>query len=119
MPGDASAVDASLAELDEDKRATLSSVRASVLALLPEAEDCLAWSMPAFRWRGKVLLCYAAAKRHCAVYPMSRRVIETMGEELAGYSLSAGTIRFPVDSPLPEPLLARIIELRTAEIGGG
>jgi uncharacterized protein YdhG (YjbR/CyaY superfamily) len=70
--------------------------------------------MPAFRYKG-ALVGYAAFPGHCGFYPMSPAVIVAFAAELARYSTSKGTIRFPVDKPLPAVLVKKIVKARVAE----
>ena len=87
----------------------------SILAAAPGAEDSISYGMPALSLEGRALVCYAAARDHCALYPMSPQVIEDLADELAGYSLSKGTIRFDPAKPLPAALVKKIVKARIAE----
>jgi uncharacterized protein YdhG (YjbR/CyaY superfamily) len=70
--------------------------------------------MPAFK-QGRLLVGYAAFKDHCSFFPMSLAVMRDFAEELKGYSLSKGTIRFPATKPLPTSLVKRMVKARLAE----
>jgi uncharacterized protein YdhG (YjbR/CyaY superfamily) len=70
--------------------------------------------MPAFK-QDRLLVGYAAFKDHCSFFPMSLAVMRDFAEELKGYSLSKGTIRFPATKPLPASLVRRIVKARIAE----
>ncbi len=104
-----------LARIPDDKRAALEKLRERMLAAAPGAEDCIAWQMPALRLEGRTLVCYAAARNHCSLYPMSAQVIEDLADELEGYSLSKGTIRFDAARPLPAALVKKVVKARIAE----
>ena len=104
-----------LARLPDDKRAALEKLRSRMLVAAPGAEDSISYGMPALSLEGRTLVCYAAARVHCALYPMSPQVIEDLADELAGYSLSKGTIRFDPAKPLPAVLVKRIMKARIAE----
>jgi uncharacterized protein YdhG (YjbR/CyaY superfamily) len=58
---------------------------------------------------------YAAFKGHCSFFPMSPRVIEEHADELKSYDLSKGTIRFPIDKPLPAALVKKLVKARIKE----
>jgi uncharacterized protein YdhG (YjbR/CyaY superfamily) len=58
---------------------------------------------------------YGAFKDHCGSFPMSPKVLEAHRDELEGYVVSKGTIRFPVGESLPEALVTAIVEARIAE----
>lgn len=104
-----------LARLPDDKRAALQRLREQVLKAAPGAEECVAWQMPSFRAEGKLLVCYAAARHHCSLYPMSSDLVEEMADDLAGLDTSKGTIRFQPEKPLPAALVRRIVKARLAE----
>jgi uncharacterized protein YdhG (YjbR/CyaY superfamily) len=108
-------IEAYLANVPADKRAALETLRRQIRQLAPQAEECFSYGMPAFK-QGKGLAAYAAAKNHCALYPMSSAIVPLLQSELAGFKTSIGTIQFTVDSPLPEALVTKIIKARLAEI---
>ena len=108
-------VETYLARLAPPKRAALEHLRRNVQKAAPGVEDCIAWSMPAFRLEGRLLLCYAAARHHCSLYPMSAAVMDDLADALAGRDTSKGTIRFADDKPLPAALVKRIVRARLAE----
>ena len=69
-------VDAYLAGLEEPKRSTLEALRRSIRAVVPDAEECISYGMPAFRVGGKVVAGFAAFKNHLAYLPHSGEVLE-------------------------------------------
>jgi uncharacterized protein YdhG (YjbR/CyaY superfamily) len=104
--------DGYLAALSYDKRAAFETLRKTVKAAAPEAEECISYQLPAFRLKGKLLVAYGAAANHCAFYPGS--VIQALKDELKDYDTSKGTIRFPADRPLPPALVRKLVKLRIA-----
>jgi uncharacterized protein YdhG (YjbR/CyaY superfamily) len=105
-------IDAYLGSLDQPKRSTLSRLREDILAVLPDAEQCISYGMPAFRVRGKTIAGFAAFKNHLSYLPHSGSVLAALADELAGYSRSAGALRFEVDRPLPPELVEKLIAVR-------
>jgi uncharacterized protein YdhG (YjbR/CyaY superfamily) len=104
-----------LAGVPEPARSTLDKIRAVIRAAVPaEATETISYGMPAFRYKG-ALLGYAAFSNHCSLFPMSARVIVALADELKGYETSKGTIRFPVDKPLPAALVKKIVKMRVAD----
>ena len=103
-----------LAALDPEKRAALEDLRAIIQAAAPEARECISYQLPAFR-QGRILVCYGAAAKHCALYPMSAVWVREHASELAGYSTSKGTIRFQPDKPLPKALVEDLVRTRLAQ----
>ena len=113
-----SVVDDYLGSLEPSARAAFEHIRTVAMGLAPEAEDGMSYGMAALRYRGKPLLGFRAAKGHLSVFPFSPRVVESVRDRLAGFELSKGTIRFSVDSPLPEEVVRDIVRLRIDEIVG-
>ena len=105
-----------LAAVSDDKRAALETLRKTIKAAVPAAEECISYQLPAFRLKGKLLVAYGAAANHCAFYPGS--VIEALKDELKDYDTSKGTIRFPAARPLPPALVRKLVKLRIARTVG-
>jgi uncharacterized protein YdhG (YjbR/CyaY superfamily) len=110
-------VDEYLAALDEPKRRTLERLRNTILEIVPEAEQCIAYAMPAFRLDGKVVAGFAAFKNHLSYLPHSGSVVPELADDLVGYIASKGTLRFGVDTPLPKALVKKLIAVRQRELG--
>ena len=105
-------VDEYINALDEPKRTTLSQLRQTILAVLPQAAQGLSYGVPAFKVRGKTIAGFAAFKRHLSYLPHSGSVFPELAEELRGYQTSTGTLRFPVDEPLPRGIVEKLIAVR-------
>ncbi len=99
-------VDEYIAARDEAVQPVLREIRSLLREALPEAEECISWSMPTYR-KGRNLIHFAAAKKHLGIYP-GDEAVEAFAEELAGYDVSKGTVRLPYDRPLPAALIGRI-----------
>ncbi len=106
----AKSIDEYLARVDDDKRAALQKLRKDILAAAPGAEECISYQLPAFRFEGKILVWFGAASNHCSFYPSG--IVEDFKEELKGYDVSKGTIRFPADKPLPASLVRKLVRAR-------
>jgi uncharacterized protein YdhG (YjbR/CyaY superfamily) len=112
-------VDEYLATLPAARRAALQTLRKTIAAAAPRAEEGFSYSLPAFRLGGRPLVCYgAAAKGHCSFFPMSPAVIEAHAADLTRWETSKGTIRFAPDTPLPVALIRKIVRARIAELEG-
>lgn len=111
-------VDAYLAALPDDQRATLRKLRVAIAAAAPRAEEGFSYGLPAFRLGGRPLVCYGAATTHCSFFPMSPAVIKAHAADLKRWETSKGTIRFAPDHPLPVALVRRIVRARIAELEG-
>jgi uncharacterized protein YdhG (YjbR/CyaY superfamily) len=117
MPDKPKTIDEYLAALSADKRAALESLRKTIRAAAPDAEECISYQLPAFRQNG-MLVGFGATAKHCAFYLMSSSTVEAHKEELKDYDTSKGTIRFQADNPLPAPLVQKLVKARIAENGG-
>jgi uncharacterized protein YdhG (YjbR/CyaY superfamily) len=111
----AESVDAYLADLPDDVRATLEKVRRAIEAAAPQATETIAYGMPAFAYAGRPLVYFAAFKKHCSFFPGSYAVMEAFSEDLARYDIEKGTIRFPIGKPLPATLVKKIVKARIRE----
>lgn len=98
--------------MDEPKRSTLVRLRRDILAVVPDAEQCLSYAVPGFKVAGKTIAGFAAFKNHLSYLPHSGSVFPELSEELAGYAKSAGALRFPVDQPLPPELVEKLVHVR-------
>ena len=91
-------------------------MRDLIAATATDAEEAISYGAPAFRYRGRPLVSYAAAKRHCSLFPMSPAVLAAHLDGLDGFDTAKGTIRFTPDHPLPADVVRRIVRDRMAEI---
>jgi uncharacterized protein YdhG (YjbR/CyaY superfamily) len=105
-------VDAYLASLEEPKQSTLSTLRRTILGIIPESEQCISYGMPAFRVRGKVVAGFAAFKDHLSYLPHSGSVIPELQDDVADYGGTKGSLHFPLDAPLPDALVKKLIAVR-------
>lgn len=109
-------VDNYLESLDTRKRTTLEHLRRTILDVVPDAEECISYGVPAFRVDGKVVAGFAAFKNHLSYLPHSGSVFPELAHQLAGYRTSKGALQFPVDEPLPAPLVEQLIEVRMRQL---
>ena len=114
-PGRAPDVETYFAWLPEPYYTTLDKVRKAIRAAAPKpATEGIYYGMPAFHYKGG-LVAYAAFKAHCSLFPLNGRLIEEFARDLAKYKTSKGAIQFPVDEPLPTPLVKKIVKARVAQ----
>ena len=110
-------VDEYLDAAPEPQQSTLRRLRATLAKLLPDADEGLSYGVPAFKIGGTPVAGYAYFKGHCGFYPHSGSVLSQVEPGLlSGYQTATGTLRFPVDEPLPESLVKRLITLRLSEL---
>jgi uncharacterized protein YdhG (YjbR/CyaY superfamily) len=109
-------VDAYLDGLEEPKRSTLEQVRTTILDLVPDAEECISYRLPAYRVGGKVVAGFGAFKNHLTYVPHSGSVLEKIPEAKA-YGGTKSALHFPIDTPLPRELLQRLLDVRMDQAG--
>jgi uncharacterized protein YdhG (YjbR/CyaY superfamily) len=84
-----------------------------IRAAAPGAEESLKWSMPAYSYQ-KILVTFAVFKNHIGFYPMPS-ALEEFRDNLTKYKTAKGSIQFPLDQPLPLPLIRKIVKFRVKE----
>jgi len=111
-----SEIDKFFAKVEEPKRSTLEEMRRRILEVVPDAEQTIKYGMPAFLKDGWCFVCIAPFKNHINWSPYSSNVFVQLENELAGYSVSKGSMQFSIDKPLPKTLVKKLIKVRLAEI---
>ena len=76
----------------------------------------MSYAMAALLYRGKPLLSVVETAKHLAYYPFSGRVVSAVADELDGFSLSKGTVRFSLGQPIPADVVDRLILVRRDQI---
>jgi uncharacterized protein YdhG (YjbR/CyaY superfamily) len=107
-------IDDYLAALPPPQRAAMEKLRTTIRAAAPKAEECISYSLPAFRLDGRMLVGFGATAKHCALYLMSASA-DASAANLAKYDVSKGTVRFQPDKPLPAVLVRKLVKARIAE----
>jgi len=110
-------IDDYLAGLEEPKRSTLEALRRSILAVVPDAEQCISYGMPAFRVDGQVVAGFAAFKNHLSYLPHSGAVLADVGDAVADYGGTPGSLHFAPDQPLPDDLVRALVEAKLRRVG--
>ncbi len=106
-------IDAYIAGFPPDIRDILERIRSIVRAAAPDAQETIKYQMPTFTLQGN-LVHFAAFKNHIGLYPTPTG-IETFRAELAPYESGKGSIRFPLDQPIPYALIGEIVKFRVQE----
>lgn len=108
-------IDAYIAAAPAEAQPYLRKIRALVHKTRPEAEECISYAIPCFRWKNTYLLYFAGYKRHVSIYPVPHQGGEAFQKELEPYRAGKGTLQFAIGKELPEALIVQIIEQRRAE----
>jgi uncharacterized protein YdhG (YjbR/CyaY superfamily) len=114
-------IDEYLESLDPADRAVVAHVYDVVRASVPDTDQGKSYGMPALLHRGKALIAVMRTRKHIAVYPFSGRVPEAVAaglpeNERTAFDYDKGTIRFRLESPLPDDTVRAIVAERIAEI---
>ena len=106
-------IDEYIARFPSDVRKILERVRRTIRKAAPEAEEAISYQIPTFKLKGN-LVHFAAWKEHIGFYPTSSG-IRKFKKELSAYEGAKGTVKFPMDEPMPLDLIARIVKFRVRE----
>jgi uncharacterized protein YdhG (YjbR/CyaY superfamily) len=112
-----SKIDDYLAKVSGDQRVALNKLRKTIRSMVPGAEECISYGMPAFRLRGSVIAGFSATSKGCSYYPFSGSTFQTLAGDLEGYDKTKSALHFRPDKPLPATLVRKLIKARIAETG--
>ena len=88
-------------------------MRTCIRAAAPGAKESLKWGMPAFSYR-RILVTFAAYERHIGFYP-TPSAVRAFANDLSKFATASASIQFPLDKPLPLPLIRKITAFRVQE----
>ena len=106
-------IDEYITNLPKNIQIILNKLRNVISEAAPKAEEAISYRIPTFKLNGN-LVHFAGYKNHIGFYPTPSG-IEAFREELSSYELSKGTIKFPIDKPIPFSLVKKIVEFRVKE----
>jgi uncharacterized protein YdhG (YjbR/CyaY superfamily) len=106
-------IDEYISSSPKDVQDTLQKLRQVIHAAAPDAEEVISYSMPAFKQEG-ILVYFAAFKGHIGFFPTASGVA-AFQKDLAAYDTSKGTVRFPLDKPVPYALVTKIVKFKLLE----
>lgn len=115
---DFKSIDQYIASHPASVRPVLQTIRRAIHGAVPDAEEAISYRMPAFRLQGRVMIFFAGWKEHYSIYPATDGLAGAFKQELAGYEISKGTIRFPLSEPVPVRLIERIAKYRASMAAG-
>jgi len=97
----------------KDVQSVLEKIRQSIRKAVPEAEETISYRMPSFKLKGRVLVYFAAFRKHIGFYPPAPREFK---KEVSKYEGPKGNLKFPTDEPIPYDLITRIVLFRKKAI---
>jgi uncharacterized protein YdhG (YjbR/CyaY superfamily) len=106
-------IDEYITSFPKNVQAILQQVRQVIKETAPQAQEIISYSMPAFKQSG-ILVWFAAFKNHIGFFPKAS-AMEAYKEKLSSYQTRKGTIRFPLDKPIPVELIKEIVRFRVKE----
>lgn len=106
-------IDDYIAGFPADVQEILEKIRSIIRQVAPDAEEAIKYQIPTFVLKGN-LVHFAAFKQHIGFYPTPTG-IEAFKEQLSGYEGAKGSVQFPLDQPIPYPLINDIVKFRVAE----
>ncbi len=106
-------VDDYLALQPAETRTKLEKMRQTIKAAAPGAEEVISYGMPAYKYQG-ILVYFAGYKNHIGFYPASSGIV-AFEKEISAFENSKGTVRFPIEKPLPVGLITKIVKFRVKE----
>ena len=107
-------IDEYIASFPEDVQKILEELRATIKAAAPDADEKISYGIPTFTLNGKYLIYFAGWKDHISIYPIPSGT-EAFNKEVSKYVEGKGTLKFPIDKPLPLKLITKIVKHRVAE----
>ena len=113
----AAQVRAYLAALPREPQRVLARMRSAIHTAVRNGEDAISYGIPCVKRDGKVVVWYAAWKKHVSIYPIGPAIVSQLGTALDGFECSKGTVRFPLEKPPSAPLVRRIVKARLKTMG--
>jgi uncharacterized protein YdhG (YjbR/CyaY superfamily) len=108
-------VDEYIARQPREVQPALRRVREAIRKAIPRADEMISYQIPAYKLEGAAVVYFAGWKAHYSIYPATAPLVAAFADELAGYEKSKGTIRFPLEEPVPVRLIARLAKFRARE----
>jgi len=107
-------IDEYIAAFPEETQKLLEEVRTTIKAVAPDAKEKISYQIAAFELNGKNLVHFAGWKTHIAMYPIPSGT-EAFNKQLSQYADGKGTLKFPLNKPMPLKLITKVVKLRVAD----
>jgi uncharacterized protein YdhG (YjbR/CyaY superfamily) len=103
-----------IADFPKDVQAVLRKVKATIKKAAPGAQETISYGIPAFNLNGQYLIYYAGYKKHVGIYPIPGGDAQ-FRKRVAPYVAGKGTLRFPLEEPIPYALITKVVKIRIKE----
>jgi len=109
-------IDEYLKLVPEGRRKALEDLRVKILSVVPDAEECISYRIPAFRVNGVVVAGFCATAKGCSYFPFSGSTLKSLARDVSGYDQTKASLHFLAEQPLPAALVRKLINARIAEM---
>ena len=102
-------MDEYIASFPQETQKVLEDIRATVKAVAPDAKEKISYQIPTFELNGRNLIHFAGWKKHVSLYPVPAGD-EAFEKKISKYVAGKGTLKFPLDEPVPLELIEEIVK---------
>lgn len=108
-------IDEYIKNFPKETQEILQKIRKIITEQVPNFEETISYGIPTIKYKSKYVLYFAAFSKHVSVYPISGAMEEKYAEEIKKYRAGRGTLRFPLDKPIPYDFIKKIAKVRAKE----
>ncbi|HWA06141.1 MAG TPA: DUF1801 domain-containing protein [Ignavibacteria bacterium] len=101
-----------LRSMQPEVRKTLQAVRKSIMASAKSLDEVISYNIPGYKLNGKAVVYIAGFKNHCSLYPMTKKIVNSLGSKLDKYTIKGSTLQYDIGKPLPPALVKLIVKER-------
>ena len=105
-----------LASLSPEARRAVGQLRALVRAAAPKAVEGRSYGIISYKVDGRPFIYCGGFRQHVAMYPVTAAMRRDHADAIAPFQASKGTLKFPLDAPVPVTLIKRLLKTRLAEM---
>ena len=103
-------IDEYISSFPDEVQKVLERIRRIIRQVVPEGEETISYHIPTVKFNGRYLVYFAGHKSHVALYPVPK-ADEPFDQEMRDYRSGKGTLRFPLNKPIPYDLIERVVRL--------
>lgn len=95
-----------IAQFPPELQQILNKMHRTIHELIPEATETISYGVPTFKLQGKNVMHFGGFKDHVSIYPVPQDA--ALQKQIRSYQAGKGTLRFPLDQPIPYPFIAKV-----------